>query len=413
MPFRDNDEATRARAEALANEVEALRVERDALIAARDKKHEEERDTKRGKRSRKRAAAPDAAFSSKLGRGWDRLTGGWKFAVCVLLTVLLIGGVLGVQQRNAILIDRSGPGALLGAHLVRLPDGSRVLIAEESVFHGGGNGVHSGGNSARSRVDVIDLADGRRRARISSDAPYGLACIPAVAGLVWCGNESTEPSLEVRDAATLAVKVTHAQLVALAPPLSHEAPFVDHFTGEVWFFTMDGRYWHLDARTLRSGTEDKPPLEGHRGVRPDLPPLGGSIDSSAGNLYFEGAPRGVLRISDRMGDEGSIAPETSWLKGSFLIDTDGPSSAKPPPLVLEGGNVVLIVQDTSVEKKQVVLTAQGLDGKRRWSATLGHGSVIGAWLVGKLVVIAVSTEREGVVVALDAANGREVWRTAT
>ena len=334
-----------------------------------------------------------------------------RFALVIAGGVLIVGGLMTFKILNDRHYAATSAGALHGAHLVHLADGRPAITVGEIVVVP--HGRHGADRS--DRLEVIDT-DGVRLARVMVD--HSTACVAAAPGLLWCDTSIVgRRDLELRDAATLAVRVPHAKLVAGAPALAAgQAPVIEAATGEAWMMTADGRFWHVDPRTLRGGVVDQRPASGTLDVGASQSPLDGGIRLEPNSIYFEGSPRATLTFNDNRGGTHPIAPDT-FLHPQLLVDREGPAVAYPAALGFEDGKVLIVIHDDTVDHDtaHMQVTALGLDGKRRWTVALDHGEVRAAWIVGHRLVVGVhhGDELGSEIIALDEADGHVVWRAGT
>ena len=347
---------------------------------------------------------PIRSIAREYGLGWKHLVG----AVAVLGAV---GLLLVAKSCHDTKYSRTGPGELRGAHLVTLADGGAAITLTTNVHHEHG-GRGGGERWDQPRLETVDLRSGVPLGRVLVD--HGTQCIRATPGLVWCGTSLVSgPELHLRDAATLAVKVTNAQLLAGGPKLAKEQRVgIDRATAEAYFATADGRFWKVSPG-LHGEIVDVMP-EGLLDVSGNRSSTTSSISLAKGYLGFQGSPRASLVRSD--GREGSwaIAPEQKFLHPEFLVEDEGPARGSPAALV--SGELYFVVHDETVDhgSSPQLVTAIGLDGLVRWTVPINRGEVRGAWLVnGELVLALTLPEAAGALISIVVATGTVRVRVAT
>ncbi|MDB4954138.1 MAG: hypothetical protein JWO36_1707 [Myxococcales bacterium] len=341
----------------------------------------------------------------------------------MVLAFLACGALVGVIVLVGFCRRRSesqhAPGEIVTANLVSLDHGGNVLIVGESVTHTGRAKSGTATTRHTGRLDVIDLADGHRRARVVFDRPQ--ACVSAGPGIAWC-DSGDDNALEVRDAATLAVHVSSSKVRAKAPPLSNAKPEIDRHTGVAWFTTTDNRFWHVDPRTLAAGIEtDHPSRETTQSIGQHFDTRLERFEVPEGWYDFEGKPRAVLSFHDtqhRDPNNGDvpvkpIAPETTLIAPSFVASFEqDPGHA----MIVGAARWLIVAHDDNVDhaSASLLVTAMTVDGKQHWTTTFAGGELVGAWIVDNHLVLAIGArEQQGAVVALDVADGHVLWRTGT
>lgn len=346
----------------------------------------------------------------------------WRWGVVALGMAAVVGGsalAIDVSQRR---YAESGPGEMRGAHLAAGADGRPVLVVAEYV---GADRITKGGIK-QARLELVDPSDGHRRAVALVTEPT--QCVSGGPGLLWCAAAQSGSTLELRDAATLAVRVTHATLVAAAPPLApstgyqavngwHAAPstWIDPRTNEAWMPTEDGRFWHVDPKTLRGGVADQavPPAQAVD-ITAEPTALAVGITTPLGSLGFSGSPRATLALYDGGAERTPMAPENTYLGAASFIG-DRSASTEGSPLTLDSGKLLLVAHEETVDHNtaRILISAVTRDGKRRWTTTLEAGEIVAAWVVDFKLVLAIRSRPQGSLVTLDQSDGRILWRHDT
>jgi hypothetical protein len=317
----------------------------------------------------------------------------WAAAAAIITTVAVL-----LMIRHEHQVSERGPGELRSIRVASLADGRPILVVAALVMHSN-NSRSAGGKWTDARIEVFDLVDGRRRAAAMVEHPT--YCSSAGPGLLWCNtNYRSNTDLELRDAATLAVRVPNRKLVASAPPLAlHESASIDARTREAWIMTSDARYWHVDPLTLNGSiAEDASALDAIA-VGPNRSPLTGDFDIKPNGFSFQGEPKRIER-DDHDGHSQPIGSST-FVNPQFIMDTANLRA----PLMIDG-DVIFVADRTG---KALVITAQGLDGHMRWAATLDRGEISAAWIIDHRLVLGIANSKQGVIVAIDVANGSVLW----
>jgi hypothetical protein len=272
----------------------------------------------------------------------------WRFPVVILGGASVVALVFLIQHLRLRHQSEHDPGRLLGAHLVALEDGSHVVLVTEVVAHATKSKSGAVGSFDTARLDSIDTADGHRRARAIVDRP--LACVAATPGLAWCATSSGhDKGLELRDAATLAVRAPDAKQVPRG-------------TGEAW--------------TIQE-------------------PLVNSIAAPTGGTYsFAGSPRAMLVFNAGTEDakDRPIARDTKFLSPGFI--SDGDYADHGPALRLGADQLVVVAHDDSVDHDTATLNGRGTP------------------VVDQRLVLGIAT-KPGAIVAIDLSDGTVTWRTGT
>ncbi len=322
-----------------------------------------------------------------------------------LVAVVAIAIALFVWRERSY--ARNGPGELRAAARVTLASGRPAILVTAEVHLEHGDSAIAGSDT--SRLALVDARDGQELARVVTDETR--YCASASPGLLWCETNLVGGSaVELRDATTLAVQATHAEVIARAPPLAQQGhAAIEVATREAWLLTRDGRYWHVRAPGLTGEVADTPP-DARVDVGPGRDPSSGSARTRVGGLYFDGQPRATMMVSDGRGAARALGAAT-WLHPQFLLDTDGPARAEPPPLWLDDHGL-FVIHDDSVDhgRANVQLTAVDLDGTRRWTTAIGAYEIEAAWIIEGRLVLALHGQHDSAVIAFDGHNGQLAWR---
>ena len=150
------------------------------------------------------------------------------------------------------------------------------------------------------------------------------------------------------------------------------------------------------------------------------------LDDASGWYSFVGTPRSSFAFNDfahRDPDNGTVpvrpvATETTFIAPKFVT-----SEEQDPGRALRIGadKLALVANDSGIDHAtaDLLITATSLEGTKHWTTTFKDCDLAGAWMVDQLLVFAIRGHEHaqgtgvGEIVAVDPADGRIVWRTAT
>jgi hypothetical protein len=357
-----------------------------------------------------------------------------KIAMAVLAAALVLAGMIGLDLWRGL----HAPGRALSAHFTA--DASRVVIVDAE-------------RSTRSRVKRVHVHDARTGAELArarlraasgdnrSKRDECFDCIPSSGERVWCRDMSGDDGLGLRRLDTLALVADEARLHALAPALAgparpqigagqNEQPMVDLSDGALLVMGQDGQRYRIDAELTARVDPPRLPSPSEPTLHMDdlrLPPRALRFQSGASGLVHDVSVDGrqwklveggwgkrrTLAIVDRVAaPDGSVVrtprPEQTFLEAGFLAD---PDLGRLAPVLLANAQaraLVIARVELTGGARQLVLSRIDERGELAWSRALDDDQVIGARLVGDLLVVVL----RGSLVGLDPLSGALRYRQA-
>ena len=330
-------------------------------------------------------------------------------ATASLLMIALVASALVACKRCDDRTDRTARATgFAGGLLVSDSDGTRALFLITSVYRS-----NRFKHRTSWRFDLVSISDGRLIVRKVLGKIAEPQCRAAYPGRLWCIEGKANDTLVMRDAKTLAVTQSFADLKRKLPQLAkfHRIRVAPK-NGNLAVTAGDGDYWLVDAKALSA----KPWPADRTMTR--LPPLQNNMSTTTnewpgpkGSILLATGNTPGIRLVSR-----SAAGHQKPLRDGFLPDAAF-LKRKPgmyntaPALGAQGKCAVLVYKKGSKDAASLVFECIDRGGKAKWSLNAPAGSPSFSQLHDNVLIVAVgASDSQSYALAIDVTNGKRLWR---